>query len=242
MKNKKLKILIVDDDIEVTRSVGAYLEQAGYSVVTLNDSRKVLDVVQDERPDLVVLDIIMPGTDGIDLCKEIRKLPKYYPIILLTSKSEVVDKVVGLEIGADDYVSKPFSLRELEARIKAVLRRKIIEIQTKEDIVYKSVIKRGNLLIDIKNRVLKVNDKKVTLTPKEFEMMRLFMSYPGRAFTRDELLEKIWGDKFKGFHRTVDSHVNRLRTKIEPDPNKPNIITTVWGVGYKFNEDYSSDH
>lgn len=241
MPDKDLKVLLVDDEIEITRSVSAYLEQSGFQVTTLNSGEKVVETVAQWHPDLVVLDIIMPAVDGVELCRRIRQLPSYTPIIMLTSKSDVVDKVVGLEVGADDYLTKPFSLRELEARIKAVLRRGLLETGARRRAAEEDVIQRGDITMDIKNHIFRIGDQKLDLTPKEFELMRLFLTEPGKAFNRDELLERIWGESYKGYHRTVDSHINRLRIKIEQNPNHPRIITTVWGVGYKFNEDYPKD-
>jgi two-component system alkaline phosphatase synthesis response regulator PhoP len=238
MAKKDLKILILDDDFEITRSVSTYLEQLGYLVKSLNSPEGFLELLQDFKPDLIVLDIILPDVNGIEICQMIRRLPTYYPIIMLTSKADVVDKVVGLEVGADDYVPKPFSLRELEARIKAVLRRQLLEKKAHDEAVQQTVIQQGDIIMDLKNRILKIGSRKVDLTPKEFELMKLFLQNPGKAYSRDELLEKVWGVSYKGYHRTIDSHINRLRLKIEANPNHPEIVSTVWGVGYKFNEDY----
>lgn len=232
------KILIIDDDPEITKSVNTYLTESGYSVTTTNVSRDAMELIQQISPDLVILDIIMPEMDGIEICRRIRLLDFYIPIIMLSSKSDVVDKVVGLEIGADDYLPKPFSLRELEARIKAVLRRSLMEGKHQDHVIRQTHIKIGDILMDISNRIVKIGEQKIDLTPKEFELLKILMANPGKAFTRDILLEKIWGEKHKGYHRTIDSHINRLRIKIEKNPEQPNIIITVWGYGYKFNEDY----
>lgn len=238
MAKTDLKILIIDDDHEITRSVSTYLSENGYSVFPLNASKEAMEMIQKTEPDLVILDIIMPELDGIEICRRIRLLDTYIPIIMLSSKTDVVDKVVGLEIGADDYLPKPFSLRELEARIKAVLRRGSLESKSQEHVIRQTHVRIGDILMDITNRIVKIGENKIDLTPKEFELMKILMSNPGKAFTRDELLEKIWGEKHKGYHRTIDSHINRLRLKIEKNPEQPNIIITVWGFGYKFNEDY----
>jgi len=223
----KKKVLIVDDDVDITKSVSDYLDQMGYHVTTLNTPDHVLASVEEFEPDIIILDIILPGGDGLTLCR-----------LLLTTKTDVIDKVVGLEIGADDYITKPFSLREIEARIKAVLRRSVLEQKSENSKRLSSITQFGNIVMDVQNHIFKIEDKKIELTPKEFDLMKLFLSNPGKAFSRDKLLEKVWGASYKGYHRTVDSHINRLRIKIEKSTNHPQIITTIWGVGYKLNETY----
>lgn len=241
MSRPENKILVIDDDAELTQSIASFLEQSGYTVIQVTTPSLAMETIQQETPDVIILDIIMPEISGTEICRMIRQLPVYYPIIMLTSKSDIVDKVVGLEIGADDYMPKPFSLRELEARVNATLRRKTLEKSSQSEGRLGSVIQHGDIAMDIKNRVVRIGQRKVDLTPKEFELMKLFLSQPGKAFSRDELLSKIWGEDYKGFHRTVDSHINRLRLKVETNPDQPQIITTVWGVGYKCNEDYNPD-
>lgn len=238
MARKDQKILIVDDDVEITRSISAFFDHTAFKVFTLNSPLYVMDSIDQLEPDLIVLDVLMPEIDGIELCRQIRQLPHYIPIIMLTSKADVVDKVVGLEMGADDYLSKPFSLRELEARIKAVLRRETMEEKSAEDPGRLTHLRIGDISMEVKNRLLRIGQRKVELTPKEFELMKLFLSNPGKPFSRDELLENVWGEKHRGYHRTIDSHINRLRLKVEGNPTNPEIILTVWGYGYKFNEDY----
>jgi len=241
MVEKETKVLIVDDEPEITRSMADYLGEIGYHVIALNSADNVLDTVKSENPDIIILDIILPGTDGLTLCRQIRQLPSYYPVILLTSKSDIIDKVVGLEMGADDYVTKPFSLRELEARIKSVLRRQFLAQKGHQRTTTGNLLQFAELSLDIQNHLFKVGEHRVDLTPKEFELMKLFMSFPGRAFSRDELLERIWGEAYKGYHRTIDSHINRLRLKIENTADHPQVIMTVWGVGYKLNETFGSN-
>lgn len=238
MTRTEIKVLLVDDDPEITKSISTYLETSGYRITALNSSEQFEETLRTFDPDIIILDIIMPRVDGFELCRLVRRSPAYYPIIMLTSKSDVVDKVVGLEMGADDYISKPFSLRELEARIKSVLRRMRVDRHYPDDQAPSQTIFRGDIVIDLSNRILKIGNRKIDLTPKEFELMKLFLSNPGKAFNRDELLEKVWGSNYKGYHRTIDSHINRLRLKIETNPDQPEIISTVWGVGYKLNEDY----
>ncbi|MBN2429968.1 MAG: response regulator transcription factor [Acidobacteria bacterium] len=241
MVENETKVLIVDDEPEITRSMSDYLVDLGYHVITLNSAIDVLETVSSENPDIIILDIILPGTDGLTLCRHIRQLPNYYPVILLTSKSDIIDKVVGLEMGADDYVTKPFSLREVEARIKSVLRRQFLAQKGQQRSTTGNLLQFDELSLDIQNHMFKVGENRVDLTPKEFELMKLFMSFPGRAFSRDELLERIWGEDYRGYHRTIDSHINRLRLKIENIADHPKIIMTVWGVGYKLNETFWSN-
>lgn len=229
--DRTLKIVVIDDDLAVSDSVQRYLSELGYCVFVVNDSQVAVDKIESVRPDLVILDVIMPNVDGIEICRSIRQLDYYYPIIMLTSKSDYIDKVVGLEIGADDYISKPFSLRELEARIKAVLRRGQIPTSPQDT----TTLRHGPVRLDLQLRTCRIGSRTITLTPKEFDMMRLFMASPGRPIQRSELLERVWGGDYQGQHRTVDSHINRLRQKIEPNPDHPVIIGTVWGFGYKLN-------
>jgi two-component system, OmpR family, alkaline phosphatase synthesis response regulator PhoP len=189
-----------------------------------------------EPPDVVILDLMLPKMDGLAVCRELREKAPYIPIIMLTAKDDVVDRVLGLEMGADDYITKPFSLRELEARIKSVLRRvnttkggRVAQAETP--------ITRGRLKIDPAKREVTVGDRQIDLTPKEFEILRLFASNPGRVFPRKYLLEKIWDYAYEGYDRTIDSHINRLRAKVEENPDNPQLILTVWGIGYKFNDE-----
>ena len=183
--------------------------------------------------DLILLDLTLPTMDGVEICKKLRAV-KNTPIIMLTAKSEEIDRVLGLEIGADDYMTKPFSIRELLARIKAVLRRTDIKVEKKENTL---AINAETLTINIEKRKVLLDSRKIELSPKEFELLVLMASNPGRNYTRSELLNMIWGYNFEGYEHTVNSHINRLRAKIESDMANPNFILTTWGVGYKFNED-----
>jgi two-component system alkaline phosphatase synthesis response regulator PhoP len=224
------RILVVDDDHEIVRLVKAYLEKAGYSVLTAYDGETALHTLRREHPHLLVLDLMLPDRDGWDLTRLIRsdKTLAETPIIMLTARVEDSDKIVGLEIGADDYVTKPFNPRELVARVRSLLRR-----SQHSNGIGNQVLQVGKLLLDSSRRELKVAGQLVELTPSEFELLYVFMENPGFAFTRDELLERALGYSFEGMGRTLDSHIKNLRRKLEPDPKKPGYIQTIYGVGYK---------
>jgi DNA-binding response OmpR family regulator len=229
------RILVVDDDREIVRLVKAYLEKAGYNVLTAFDGETALHTLRREQPDLLVLDLMLPDRDGWDLTRLIRKDSQLSstPIIMLTARVEDSDKIVGLEIGADDYVTKPFNPREVVARVRALLRRS----QPGSGNANSQVMQTGALLLDTGRRELLVDGDPVELTPSEFELLRLLMESPGYAFTRDELLEKALGIAYEGMGRTLDSHIKNLRRKIEPDPKNPTYIQTIYGVGYKLTGD-----
>lgn len=223
-------ILVVDDEEPILELLRFNLEKEGYLVCAAKDGAEALERVEKEQPDLVVLDLMLPGMDGLEVCRRIRLIPKYQqiPIIMLTAKGEVIDKVLGLELGADDYMTKPFSPRELVARIKARLRR--INLPEEND----SLVIRGELRIDIKGFRVYVGGLETELTPKEFELLRVLAAHPGRVYSRDDLLERIWGYEYDGDTRTVDVHVRHLRLKIERDPSNPEYIETLRGIGYRF--------
>lgn len=223
------KILVVDDDLNICELLKLYLENDGYTVFTANDGQSAVAMFQNKTPDLVLLDIMLPKMDGWQVCREIRKFSSA-PIIMLTAKGETFDKVLGLELGADDYVVKPFDAKEVMARIKAVLRR------TKGDSTNESTNKTviyDNLEINIENYEMKVNGVAVDTPPKELELIYHFASNPNRVYTRDQLLDEVWGFDYYGDSRTVDVHVKRLREKLEGVSDKWSL-KTVWGVGYKF--------
>ena len=226
-------LLVVEDDENISTAIGEYFSRAGYNVRTAADGLAGVQAAINERPDVVVLDLMLPKMDGLAVCRELREKAPYLPILMLTAKDDVVDKVLGLEMGADDYITKPFSLRELEARIKSVLRR-VRTGASKEGQDDDAPITRGRLRIDPTKREVTVGDRQVDLTPKEFELLRLFATNPGRVFPRKYLLEKIWDYSYEGYDRTIDSHINRLRAKIEDNPENPQMVLTVWGIGYKF--------
>lgn len=224
------KILVVDDDLNICELLKLYLENEGYTAYVANDGKTAVDMFNDKLPDLVLLDIMLPKMDGWQVCREIRKISSV-PIIMLTAKGETFDKVLGLELGADDYVTKPFDSKEVMARIKAVLRRSKGEGDNAAN--EKKVVKYDKLEINIENYELKVDGKVVDTPPKELELIYHFASNPNRVYTRDQLLDEVWGFDYYGDSRTVDVHVKRLREKLEGVSDKWSL-KTVWGVGYKF--------
>ena len=224
------KILVVDDDLNICELLNLYLENDGYVVYTANDGKEAVDVFKNKTPDLVLLDIMLPKMDGWQVCREIRKTSSA-PIIMLTAKGETFDKVLGLELGADDYVVKPFDTKEVMARVKAVLRRTKGDSETTED--KKKTVIYDNLEINIQNYEMKVKGVPVDTPPKELELIYHFASNPNRVYTRDQLLDEVWGFDYYGDSRTVDVHVKRLREKLEGVSDKW-CLKTVWGVGYKF--------
>jgi DNA-binding response OmpR family regulator len=231
----KTSLLIIEDDDNISTAIEEYFSRAGYVVSAAPDGIAGIDAAVKGRPDVVVLDLMLPKMDGLAVCKELRQKNPQMPILMLTAKDDVVDKVLGLEMGADDYITKPFSLRELEARIKSVLRRTRASAAS-GDGNDEAPIVRGTLRIDPVTREVTIADRQVELTPKEFDLLRLFAGNPGRVFPRKYLLEKIWDYSYEGYDRTIDSHINRLRAKIEQNPDNPQLVLTVWGIGYKFTD------
>lgn len=227
------KILIIEDDPEIIKLLEIHLTDLIYTTSKAMDGEFGLNMALENDYDLILLDLTLPTMDGVEICKRLRA-KKNTPIIMLTAKSEEIDRVLGLEIGADDYITKPFSIRELLARIKAVMRRSEIKASKEQNT---SSITAEGLHIDIDKRKVLLGDQKIELSPKEFELLVLMASNPGRNYTRTELLNMIWGYNFEGYEHTVNSHINRLRAKIETDMANPTFILTTWGVGYKFNED-----
>jgi len=227
------RILIIEDDPEIIKLLELHLSDVSYDTTMAMNGNEGLQLALDYDFELILLDLTLPGLDGVEVCRKLRAT-KNTPVIMLTAKSEEIDRVLGLEIGADDYMTKPFSIRELLARIKAVLRRTNKVEKKQEDT---SIILAEGLKIDIDKRKVVLGDYKIDLSPKEFELLVLMASNPGRNYTRTELLNIIWGYNFEGYEHTVNSHINRLRAKIESDMANPNYILTTWGVGYKFNEE-----
>ena len=222
------KILVADDDTNVHQSLNAYFRREGYQMISTYDGSQTLEQVKRMRPDIVILDIMMPGMDGLMLCREIRK-ESNVPIIMLTAKGEEFDKLLGLEMGADDYITKPFSPREVLARVKAVLRR-MHEMNSDDKSAHLVV---GNLDIDMNAFTIKLNGQQVPCTPKETEILWTLASNPGMVFSREHLLQSIWGYDFLGDTRAVDSHIKRIRAKLCNENNNWDI-KTVWGIGYRF--------
>jgi DNA-binding response OmpR family regulator len=223
-------ILVVDDEAKIVKTVRAYLESAGFRVVSADDGQMALTVFRHERPALVVLDLGLPAIDGLDVARTLRR-ESDVPIIMLTARVDEADKLIGLELGADDYVTKPFSPRELVARVRAVLRRVGGEREQATP-----PITAGEVEIDLERRHVTVAGRMVDLTPTEFDLLVVLARNPGRVFTRLELLDRVQGYAFEGYERTVDAHVKNLRQKIEADPKQPRYLLTVYGVGYRFAE------
>lgn len=228
------KVLIIEDDKDISELISIHISDMNYEVDKAFDGKTGLLKALNNTYKFILLDIRLPFIDGFEICKKVRQEKINTPILILTSKSEEIDKVLGLEIGADDYITKPFSVRELIARVKAVLRRMEISKQTIEE--NDRQIKSGDLFINVGMRIVEVRQNRIELSPKEFDLLVLLASHPGKTFTRMSLLNQVWGYEFEGFEHTVNSHINRLRTKIESDLNKPEYILTTWGVGYKFRE------
>lgn len=224
-----MQILVVDDEASIRELLAFNLKKNGYHVETAADGRNAL--TKAPKADLVLLDIMLPEIDGLEVCRRLKSSPQTsgIPIIMLTAKAEEIDRVLGLEMGADDYVVKPFSMRELIARVKAVLRRSHKDGKTKED-----VLTIGPLRIDFSSYQVWLHDEPVALTPKEYELLKLLVTNPGRAFSRDELLERIWGYEYYGDTRTVDVHIRHLRAKLAAAPEVSDAIETIRGVGYRF--------
>lgn len=229
------KVLIVEDDPEIVNLLEIHLTDLGCEVLKAMDGQTGLEKGLEENPDLVILDISLPKMDGIEVCRQLRT-KSAVPIMMLTAKSEEIDRVLGLEMGADDYITKPFSVRELIARVKAVFRRTKMTAE-RSDVQQESKLEFDGLSVDIDKRKVIVREKKVELSPKEFELLVLMASHPGKSYSRADLLKLVWGYDFDGYEHTVNSHINRLRAKIEADMNNPKYIMTTWGVGYKFNEE-----
>ena len=220
-------VLVVDDDVNLREMMRLYLEREGYRVVEAANGRDALYVARYEKPDLVLLDLMMPEMGGYDFMRLFTK-ESDTPVIMLTAKLEESDKVAGLELGADDYVTKPFGVQELIARVRAVLRR------TQKKSRLPDILRADDIALDRTGRTVRVRDSEVDLTPSEFELLETFMLSPGRAFSRLDLLESVSGDAYEGYERTIDVHVRNLRTKIELVPSKPRYIQTVYGMGYRF--------
>jgi DNA-binding response OmpR family regulator len=229
----KKKILLVEDDLDISHLVRLHLRDLGYEVEIAADGTKGLNRALTTQYDLIILDLMLPGIDGMEVCRRLRAQPDYTPVLMLTAKSSEIDRVLGLEMGADDYLTKPFSIRELLARVKAIFRRvEVLGTGQPED--KSDVLAVDDLVLDAAKRKVTLSGEPVQLTSREFELLQHFAQNPGRVYTRSQLLDQVWGYGYEGYEHTVNSHINRLRGKIENDPANPRFIKTVWGVGYKF--------
>lgn len=228
------KILVVEDEDDIADLVQLHLSDLGHTVNVVGNGTEGLEQALSHDYDLVILDIMLPGMDGFDVYKRLRAEKRSLPILMLTAKSEELDKVLGLELGADDYITKPFSIRELLARVKAIFRRIELDRADGESDDDEAPIRFGELVIEPKKRKVRRGDNSVELTNKEFELLLLFARHPGRVYSRQELLDQVWGYQHSGYSHTVNTHINRLRSKIEDDPSNPHYVKTVWGVGYRF--------
>lgn len=229
------KVLLVEDDPDISGLVNLHLNDLDCQTTATANGKQAFEMAQAENFDLIVLDLMLPEMDGLTVCRKLRALENHTPILMLTAKSEEFDKVMGLESGADDYLTKPFGIRELIARVKAIFRRADLERERKAEKDY--LIERGKLSIDLTKRLVFLDKNRIELTPKEFALLSLLAENPGRSYSREELLNLVWGYEFSGYEHTVNSHVNRLRSKIEIIEDYPDIIKTAWGVGYRFNEE-----
>ncbi len=219
------RVLVVDDEPQIVGLLRSYLERDGFDVDEAADGEAALETTRRVRPDLVLLDLMLPRLDGREVCRRIREMG-HTPIIMLTARDEETDKLVGLELGADDYITKPFSPREVVARVRAVLRRATRGAP--------ELIRAGELVIDLRAHEVSLQGRRIDLTPTEFRLLEILAGHPNQVFTRMQLIDRIQGHAFEGYERTVDAHVKNLRGKVEPDPRNPQYIVTVYGVGYKF--------
>lgn len=230
-------VLIIEDDIEIVGLLEIHLKDLGFKVNNIQDGMAGLELAIETKPDLIILDVTLPSMDGIEICKSLRAQNSSSFILMLTARSEELDKVLGLEMGADDYLTKPFSIREFIARVKALFRREKSQKHEHKTTVVNPRLTFDNLTIDAELRKVILAGKKVDLSPKEYELLSLLVSHPGKSYSRIQLLNLIWGYEFEGYEHTVNTHINRLRAKIEPDMGNPKFILTTWGIGYRFNED-----
>ena len=227
------KVIIIEDEVDIAELIELHLEDLHFTTSMYHNGREGYEAVLQSAPDLLILDVNLPEMNGLDICRKLRAEKVNIPILMLTARSEEIDKILGLETGADDYLTKPFGVRELIARVKALFRRVEIDTQTPEE---NPLISYKGIAIDRNKRKVTVNGERVELTPKEFDLLYLLASNPGVTYDRKDLLNLVWSYDFEGYEHTVNSHINRLRSKIETDPNKPEYVLTTWGVGYRFNE------
>jgi len=226
------RLLVIEDDEDIAEILRVNLQDEGFSVTRAADGKSGLDRVEGESFDLIVLDLMLPGVDGLEICRRIRMQPAYTPLVITSAKSAEAHRILGLEMGADDYMTKPFSVLELTARVRALLRR-VDRLKAPATSTEPTLVRVGDLHIDVAAREVSAGDRPIVLTPREFDLLLFFARHPNRVFTRLELLNQVWGYGHDGYEHTVNSHINRLRSKVEPDPANPTSIVTVWGVGYK---------
>jgi DNA-binding response OmpR family regulator len=226
----KGQLLLVEDDDAIADVMRLHLEEAGFQVQREADGQRAIELIGRTRFDLVLLDLMLPGADGWDVCRRLREQHRQLPVMMLSARSAEAHRVLGLELGADDYLAKPFSMLEMVARVRALLRRVDTLRQPQAD----PTLRFGSFTLDTVRRELTRSGEAVPLTLREFDLLQFLVRHPGQAFSRGELLRRVWGAGFDGYEHTVNSHINRLRTKIEADPREPRIIQTVWGVGYRF--------
>lgn len=231
MTSTEATLLLVDDDDRARFTIRQFFSRMNFVLIEAENGREAIHLTLAHHPDLIIMDVMMPVMDGFDACRELRQLGNETPILFLSTRTEIEDRLKGLEQGADDYLAKPFSLRELELRVRAILRRRATPVQPEGEILI-----RGDLRIDLARHVVSRKGKDLDLTPTEFKILHILATRPGRVFSRDRLLDEVWGNEYDGFQRNIDPHINRLRAKLEPPDTRPRYILTVWGEGYKFNE------
>ena len=231
------KVLVVEDDRDIVDLLEIHLKDLDCELDKSYEGNTGLEKALSNNYDLIILDVMLPGMDGMEICRRIRAKEVNTPVLMLTAKSEEIDKVLGLEMGADDYLTKPFSVREFIARVKAMFRRMEMMKSDQSQGKQSSLLDFGDLVIDLDKRKVTIKGNRVELSPKEFELLSLLAAHPGKSYNRSKILNLVWGYDFEGYEHTVNSHINRLRGKIEPDIQQPTYILTSWGVGYRFNED-----
>jgi DNA-binding response OmpR family regulator len=226
------KVVIIEDERDIAELIALHLDDLDCEVITFRDGKDGFNHAKSHSFDLMILDINLPGMNGVDICRQLRQLKVNSPILMLTARSEEIDKVLGLETGADDYITKPFGIRELMARVKAMLRRVDMDTSSQDS----EIIEYRAMSLDRGKRKVTINNERIDLTPKEFDLLFLMASNPGVTYDRKDLLNLVWGYDFEGYEHTVNSHINRLRAKVEKDPASPEYVLTTWGVGYRFND------
>jgi DNA-binding response OmpR family regulator len=230
------RVLVIEDDINIVELLKIHLTDLSCEVSSAGEGNAALALAMEQKFSLIILDLMLPGMNGMEICRRIRMVNRTVPILMLTAKSEEIDKVLGLETGADDYLTKPFSIREFIARVKVIFRRNE-ELTAAEDVGAKNQLRYEGIEIDIEKRKVTLNGARIDLSPREFELLALLAANPGKSYTRKRLLNLVWGYDFEGYEHTVNSHINRLRGKIEEDISHPKYILTTWGIGYRFNEE-----